>query len=67
MAKNFLLMIFTLLLLGVFWFFGERFGLANLPGSYNFQLGGGTVTVPILSCIVLSVALALFFRFMRRF
>lgn len=67
MAKNFLMMIFTLLFLGVFWFFGERFGLSRLPGSYDFQMGGGTVTVPVLSCIVLSVVLSLLFRFMRRF
>lgn len=67
MAKNFFLMIFTLLLLGVVWFFGERFGLSRLPGSYSFQTGAGTVTVPVLSCIVLSVLLSLLFRFMRRF
>lgn len=67
MAKNFLVLIFTLLLLGCCWFFGERFGLARLPGSYSFQLGQSQVTVPVLSCIVLSVLLSLFFRFMRRF
>jgi hypothetical protein len=66
MLRNFLILIVTLLLLAGLWMAGQRYGLSNLPGTYEFRLGNSQVAVPILSCIVISVLLSLLFRFLRR-
>ncbi len=67
MIKNFVVLIFILLLLGTFFMLLQRYGINNLPGNYNFKFGRTHVTVPILSCVVLSLVLSIFLRFMRRF
>jgi len=67
MARTLFLMIVTLLILGSLWFLVTRFEISQLPGNFDFKVGGSIVTVPILSCVIASILLSLLFRFMRRF
>ena len=55
-----------LLAAGIGWPLLVRIGLGRLPGDIVFQRGGVTFYLPLVTCIVLSVALtALFWLFNR--
>jgi hypothetical protein len=59
----------ALLLAGAFFSFGGRlpFRLGRLPGDIAYQGKGGSFYFPIVTCIVLSVALTLVFWIVNLF
>jgi len=54
---------------GAFLFFGAKlpFRLGRLPGDIAYQGRGGSFYFPIVTCILVSVALTLFFWIVRLF
>lgn len=48
----------SLVLLGVLWQFGSRWGLGQLPGDLSFKKGNTTFYFPLVTCIILSVVLS---------
>lgn len=56
----------VLVLAGVIFTVGERFGLGRLPGDISFKKGDFSFYFPIVTCIIISVILSLilniFFR-----
>jgi hypothetical protein len=46
------------LLAGIAWPFLSRIGLGRLPGDIFFQRGGTTFYFPVVTCIIISVALS---------
>lgn len=49
----------VLILVGVVWLVGERFGLGRLPGDFRFEVGSTQVYVPLATSILLSIGLSL--------
>jgi hypothetical protein len=47
-----------LVLAGLLWLVGSRFGLGHLPGDFTFERGGVRVYIPLGTCILISVALS---------
>jgi hypothetical protein len=55
-----------LLIVGIAWPLLSRLGIGRLPGDIMFQRGGTTFYFPLVTCIIVSVALsALFWLFNR--
>jgi len=48
----------SLVLMGVLWQFGSRFGLGQLPGDFSFQRGETTFYIPLATCLILSFGLS---------
>jgi hypothetical protein len=48
----------AILLVGIAWPFFSRIGLGRLPGDIFVQRGGTTFYFPIVTCIIISVALS---------
>lgn len=49
----------VLVLAGVVWMLGERFGLGRLPGDILIERGGTRIYVPITTSILISAVLSL--------
>jgi len=47
-----------LIVLGVLWPYLSRFGLGQLPGDIVIERPGGTFYFPIVTCLILSIALS---------
>ena len=56
----------VLLLVGVVFTFAGRFGAGKLPGDFMVRRGNFTFYFPLMTSILISVALTFFFWFMRR-
>jgi hypothetical protein len=57
----------VLLLVGLFLTFGPRIpGVGRLPGDIVWRRGNTTVYFPIVTCLVLSLALSLLFALFRK-
>lgn len=48
----------SLVLMGVLWHFGGRFGLGQLPGDISFKRGNTEIHFPVVTCLVLSLGLS---------
>ncbi len=48
----------VILIVGVTWPLLSRIGLGRLPGDIFIQRGGGSFYFPIVTCIVVSIALS---------
>jgi Protein of unknown function (DUF2905) len=56
----------VILVTGIAWPILSRIGLGRLPGDIMFQRGGTTFHFPLVTCIIVSIALsALFWLFNR--
>lgn len=51
----------ALIAAGALWWLGGRLGLSpgRLPGDFTIEAGGGTIYLPLGTCLVLSVVLSL--------
>lgn len=58
MPKLLILAGVTLIVLGLVWMAGERFGLGRLPGDIMLERGNFRVYFPITTSILLSVLLS---------
>jgi hypothetical protein len=60
MVSRFLISIgLSLILMGILWHFGSRLGIGQLPGDISIKKGNTTIYFPVVTCIVLSIALSL--------
>ena len=57
----------SLVLMGVLWQFGSRWGLGQLPGDLSFKKGEATFYFPFMSCLVLSIVLSFLFWLFGKF
>ena len=48
----------AVLLVGIAWPFLSRIGLGRLPGDIFVQRGGTTFYFPVVTCIIISIALS---------
>ena len=48
----------VLIVLGVLWPYLSRLGLGQLPGDIVIERPGGTFYFPIVTCLILSIALS---------
>jgi len=48
----------VLIVLGVLWPYLSRIGLGRLPGDIVIERLGGTFYFPIMTCLILSIALS---------
>jgi hypothetical protein len=55
-----------LVLAGVAWPWIARLGLGRLPGDIRIETEGGGFYFPIVTCLIISVALSLMLWFLRR-
>jgi hypothetical protein len=56
----------TLILIGLAWLVGERFGLGRLPGDLLIERGNFRLYVPITTSAIISIALSLLFWLFNR-
>ncbi|HTO79722.1 MAG TPA: DUF2905 domain-containing protein [Methylocystis sp.] len=66
MPKLLILLGASLIVLGLLWLIVERLGLGRLPGDFVIEGQRFKIYIPVASCIVLSVVLAIFFRLFGR-
>ena len=55
MPKMLMLVGTSIFLLGLIWFFAERFGFKGLPGDISIQKDGFSFHFPIVTCIIISI------------
>jgi len=67
MARFLISLGISLVLMGVFWHFGSRLGVGQLPGDISFKMGNTTVYFPVITSIVLSLVLSLLFWLFGKF
>jgi hypothetical protein len=48
----------VLIVLGLLWPYLSRLGLGRLPGDIVIERSGGTFYFPIVTCLILSIALS---------
>ncbi|HSH36426.1 DUF2905 domain-containing protein [Schnuerera sp.] len=56
----------VLVIIGVIFIVGEKFGLGKLPGDIFIQKGNFTFFFPIVSSIIISIILTLLLNLFRR-
>lgn len=52
---------------GLMWHFGAKFGLGNLPGDINIRRNNLTIHFPIVTSVILSIALTVLLWIISRF
>ena len=57
----------SLVLVGVLWNYGSRFGFGQLPGDLTIKRGNTTIYIPVVSCVVLSLSLSLLLWLWQKF
>lgn len=55
-----------LILVGIAWPWLSKLGLGRLPGDIRIETEGGGFYFPVVTCLVISVVLALVLWFLRR-
>lgn len=55
-----------LILVGIIWLVGERFGLGRLPGDIVIERGNFRVYIPVATSLLVSVVLSLAFWLFNR-
>jgi len=59
---------FLMIVMGLILFFGHGLPfLGRLPGDFSLQRGGLTVSIPLGTCLVLSIVLSIVLKVLRRF
>jgi hypothetical protein len=56
----------VLILVGVAWIAGDRFGLGRLPGDLFFERGNFRVYIPVTTSLLISVMLSIAFWMFNR-
>jgi hypothetical protein len=56
----------VILIAGIMWPMMSRIGLGRLPGNIMFERGGTTFYFPLVTCIVVSLALSVVFWLVNR-
>ncbi len=56
----------VILIAGIAWPILSRIGLGRLPGDIVFQRGGVTFYFPLVTCILISIALSALFWLLSR-
>lgn len=56
----------VLILIGLAWMVGERFGLGRLPGDIVIDRGNFRIYIPLATSLILSLALSLVFWLFNR-
>ena len=56
----------VIVITGVMWPLLSRIGLGRLPGDIVFQRGGVTFYFPLVTCIIISIALSVLFWLFNR-
>ncbi len=65
MQKLLIILGLVILAVGLLWPWLGRLGLGRLPGDIFYEGETMRIYVPIVTCLVLSVLLSIFFRFFR--
>ena len=55
-----------LIIIGLVWLVGERFGLGRLPGDILIQRGNFKIYIPIVTSIVISIVLSVILWLINR-
>jgi hypothetical protein len=66
MPKLLILAGIVLILIGLAWLVGERFGLGRLPGDISIERGNVRIYIPIATSLLVSAALSLLFWLFNR-
>lgn len=66
MQKLLILVGALILIAGVLWPWLSRIGFGRLPGDLAFDVSGGKLYIPIVTCLILSVAITLILRLFGR-
>ena len=56
-----------LVIVGLLWSFGSRFGLGRLPGDINIRGERFAVSLPIMTCLLLSILLSVAVWLFKKF
>jgi hypothetical protein len=56
----------ALILIGIAWLVGERFGLGRLPGDIVIERGNVRIYIPVATSLLISAALSLLFWLFNR-
>ena len=59
MGKTIILIGLALIVVGLLWTVGERLGLGRLPGDIAVERPGFSLYIPIMTSLIISVALSL--------
>jgi uncharacterized membrane-anchored protein len=66
MPKLFILIGLVLVAVGLVWLAGERLGLGRLPGDFVIEREGVRIYLPLMTTLIVSIALSLAFWFLSR-
>ena len=68
MARIFITLGVLFLAIGLLWLVGERLGLGlgRLPGDIVIERGGVRISIPLMTCLVISALLSLAFWLIGR-
>lgn len=66
MPKLLILLGIALIAVGLAWLVGEKLGLGRLPGDIVVERDGFRLYIPVMTSIVISLALTLLFWFLGR-
>lgn len=59
MPKVLIIVGIALIVIGLVWLVGERFGLGRLPGDFVIERGNTRIYLPLMTSLVVSVVLSL--------
>ncbi len=65
MQQTIIILGISLVVIGLIWPFITKLPLGQFPGDLIFQSGNFSFYFPIVTCLVLSVALSVLFNFFR--
>jgi hypothetical protein len=66
MARFLIVLGLAILIIGLLWPYLGKLGLGRLPGDIVIERGNGTVYVPLVTCLLLSLLLSLLFWIANR-
>lgn len=66
MAKTLILTGIILIAIGAAWLLAEKFGFGRLPGDIVIKRGSIQIYIPVMTSIIISIALSLFFWLFSR-
>lgn len=66
MPKLLIILGIVLIAVGLAWLLGERLGLGRLPGDFVIERGNVRIYIPLMTSLIVSVALSLLFWLFTR-
>lgn len=66
MAKTLIIIGIVLIAIGGAWLLAEKLGLGRLPGDIVIERGGVRVYIPVMTSLIISMALSLLLWFFSR-